>query len=560
MRISTWLPLWLFLSGLGSAVAQDVEAVASAPVFTLNGSISASASAYDASGIPNRQTPFTWLLSGSLTPTIKSVAIPLSFVVSERERSFRQAFNIVGLSPKYQWVTVHGGYRSLQFSRYTLAGVQFLGGGIELAPENFKLAAMYGRFQRAVEPDSTQQYVQPAYQRMGYAAQAGYSNGPWKVMLNFLQAKDDSTSLKKLSGESAIKPQQNSVVAMELGAPIVPGILTFTAEGAMSVVTTNLRSPDIAPEQSDIPALLRGLQPLKTSTRSTAAMRAGLNANFSNWGVRLNYERLEPGFASFGTYYFNTDLENYTIAPRLRLGTVNLSGSIGLQRDNLENQKATTTNRLIGSGNLDWAPCQVFGINLSYTNYSTNQAAGQRALNDTIAVRNVTRSATVSPRLTFQEDTTRTHSITAMGSYQDYTDLNAFTRQFSENSSVTGTLGYTVSFIPSAINCGIALCGSQADFSSGSNQTLGVSLNGGIALLKNALSLNTTITFSQSNTTGLSESKATVFNENLSVSYRLTDADNLSLSGYATQVQASGVQPAFSELQATMTYSRSFNW
>ncbi|MCC7439947.1 MAG: hypothetical protein IT211_15790 [Armatimonadetes bacterium] len=560
MRISLWLALWVFLGGFSSVVAQDVETVASAPVFTLNGSISASMAAYNASGIPDRQTPFTWLLSGSLTPTIKSVAIPLSFVVSERERSFRQAFNIVGISPKYQWATVHAGYRSLQFSRYTLAGVQFLGGGFELAPANFKVAAMYGRLQRAVEPDSTQQYVQPAYQRMGYAAQAGYAQGPWKVMLNFLQAKDDSASLKNLRGESAIKPQQNSVVAMELGAPIVPGILTFTAEGAMSVVTTDLRSPDILPENSDVPALLRGLQPLKTSTRSTAGMRAGLNANFSKWGVRLNYERLDPGFASFGAYYFTTDVENYTIAPRLRLGTVNISGSIGLQRDNLENQKPTTTNRLIGSGNLDWVASQAFGINLSYTNYSTNQAAGQRALNDTIAIRNVTRSATVSPRLTFQEDTTRTHSITAMASYQDYTDLNAFTRQFSENSSITGTLGYTVSFVPSALTCGVALSGAQSDFSGGSNQTLGVSLNGGIALMKNTLSLNSTITFSQTNTTGLSESKATVFNENLSVSYRLTDADNLSLSGYATQVQASGQQPAFTETQATLSYSRSFNW
>ena len=175
-------------------------------------------------------------------------------------------------------------------------------------------------------------------------------------------------------------------------------------------------------------------------------------------------------------------------------------------------------------------------------------------------MRNVTRSATVSPRFTIQEDTTRTHSITAMASYQDYTDLNAFTSQFSENSSLTGTLGYTVAFVPSALTCGLSLSGSKADFSSGSNQTLGVSLNGGIALLKNALSLNTTVTFSQSNTTGLSESKATVLNENFSVSYRLTDADNFSLTGYATQVQASGQPPALSELQATFAYSRSFNW
>ena len=55
----------------------------------------------------------------------------------------------------------------MSFSPYTLSGHEFLGGGVELTPDKipFKFSAMYGRLQKATEPDTLS--GDPSYKRMG---------------------------------------------------------------------------------------------------------------------------------------------------------------------------------------------------------------------------------------------------------------------------------------------------------------------------------------------------------------------------------------------------------
>ena len=62
------------------------------------------------------------------------------------------------------------------------------------------------------------------------------------------------------------------------------------------------------------------------------AMRGGLNLSLGSFGLRLGYERIEPGFNSLGADYFNTDIENWTIPPRVSLldRKVRLSGSMSV--------------------------------------------------------------------------------------------------------------------------------------------------------------------------------------------------------------------------------------
>jgi hypothetical protein len=55
----------------------------------------------------------------------------------------------------------------MSFSPYTLAGHQFLGGGVELNPgDKFTFSAMGGRLQKSVRPDSLNLAI-PAYHRVG---------------------------------------------------------------------------------------------------------------------------------------------------------------------------------------------------------------------------------------------------------------------------------------------------------------------------------------------------------------------------------------------------------
>ncbi len=556
--------LLLFFFSLCALSAQDIEEVARAPVFTLGGGISANTSLYTSSGIEERQSPFSWTISGSLTPTVKTFSFPLTFVLSERERSFHQPFNIVGLSPSYRWATLHLGYRTMSFSRYTLAGKQFFGAGLDLKPGPFRFSAMYGRFQRAVERDTTQEYNLPAYAQFGHALQIGYDGGAAKALLSWVRAKDDTASLKQQVEIPEYTPQENNVFGIELGFTIVPQHLTFEAEGGISLYTRDLFSPDIDLEEADIPTFFDDIQNLTLSTTLTIAGKAGMNLTFPKWGVRLGYERIEPEFRSLGAYYFNTDIENWTIAPNARLGNVRFSGSLGLQSDNLLGQKLAQTDRVIGSISGDWQPSQTFGLNLSYSNYSTGQVAGRRVLNDTIAVRNVTQSASISPRLFFQ-GSGKNQSISLVASYQDFTDLNAFTQQLTDNSSLTGSLGYNISFLESKLSLGAGLTASKTDFATGGSELIGVNMNAGTTLLKDdILSVNGSLGVSRVSTTGLADFTSTVLNESLGIGYRLTDVDNINLTGYSTQssaggLSASGVSEGFSEVSVQVGYSRSFN-
>ena len=289
-----------------------------------------------------------------------------------------------------------------------------------------------------------------------------------------------------------------------------------------------------------------------------------MNLTFPKWGVRLGYERIEPEFNSLGAYYFNTDVENWTIAPNLRLGTVRLAGSLGLQSDNLLGQKVAQTNRVIGSVSSDWQPSQTFGLNLSYSNYSTAQVAGRRLLNDTIAVRNVTQSASISPRLYFQ-GAGKNQSISLVGTYQDFTDLNAFTQEMTDNSSLTGSLGYTISFLESKLSLGAGLTASKTDFAAGGSELIGVNGTAGTTFLKDdALSVNGSLGVSRVSTTGVADFTSTVLNESISLGYRLSAADNLTLTGYATQSSAGGINTSgdpegFSEVSVQLGYARNFN-
>lgn len=545
--------------------AQDVESVLSAPIFTLTGALGANAEVYSSSGIEERKTPFSWTLSGSLVPTLKSFSMPVSFVFSEKERSLsRQPYNVAGLSPSLKWATLHLGYRSMNFSKYTLAGKQFFGAGIELKPGPVRFGAMYGRFERAIESDSTDPLNRPTYALFGYAVQAGYDQGWLKALVSWLHATDDTASLKNQLTDPDQTPQENNAFGVEVGLGIIPNRLRLEIEGGGSIYTRDITSSRIDPDSAQLPAVVGELQDIRYSTTLTIASRIGLNLTFPRWGVRLGFERIEPEYRSLGAHYFNTDIQNITVAPRFRFGTLNLSGSIGIGQNNVLGQRAVQTNRLIGSLMADWQTTKAFGISLNGTNYSTGQSAGRGPVNDTIAVRNVSRSLSVAPRLILA-NTEKSHSFNLAAGYQDFTDLNAFTNQTTDYSSITSALGYNLAFLKSGASIGAGLSATSTESATGLGSTvLGVSLNGGTTLFaKDLLSLNGSLGVSRVSTTGLLPAaiNSTVLNESMTASLRITEADQIMLTGWATQSSAGGRTPdeGFSEIGARLGYSRNFN-
>jgi hypothetical protein len=86
---------------------------------------------YSVNGIEARRQPFTWTLNGAPTLTVLGVQMPFQFLFGNFENRFYQPFNQYGISPRYKWLTVHAGYRNVNFQPYTMAGYRLLGGGID---------------------------------------------------------------------------------------------------------------------------------------------------------------------------------------------------------------------------------------------------------------------------------------------------------------------------------------------------------------------------------------------------------------------------------------------
>jgi hypothetical protein len=140
----------------------------------INGGLQLSNVFYHTSLDTAYRSPLSYIISGQFNLSWKKITLPFSFILSEQERNFRQPFNQFGASPQYKWVTIHAGYRNITFSPYTLAGHTFLGGGVELNPGKLRFAAIYGRFTKAVHPDSVLILPgQSAYDRYALSVKLG---------------------------------------------------------------------------------------------------------------------------------------------------------------------------------------------------------------------------------------------------------------------------------------------------------------------------------------------------------------------------------------------------
>ncbi len=532
------------------------------PTLALSGSLGASVTAYDTDLPDPRRESLSWTIDGALDAKIAGIDIPIAFIFSEQERSFRQPFNQIGLSPGIGPVRLHLGYRSIYLSEYTLGARSFLGAALELSPGPFRFSGMYGRLQRAVEIDTAEEFVIPAYEQWGYAFKAGIESAGTEVSLIYFHALDDSASLEQPPTEiPGVRPQENSVIGVVVGFDIIPDQLRFEAESAGSIFSGDLRS--VESDTNDIPALLRSLQTVRNSTTLTLASRASLLYTSERVGVGLAYERIEPEYQSLGTYYFTTDVERILLEPTLSLkeGSIRLSGSIGLEHDNLLNTQIAETERIIGSGIVGWDVTPAFGFDANYLNFSTGQQGGREPLNDTIALRSVSQSATLAPRL-FLAGESATHFITLIGSLQDYTDLNALTNLASDSRSLTGNLVYSLGLTESPLSAGCSLLFGETTTAGIVSTTLGGALNAGLSLLEGKLFLNGSLGLTRTTQDILGvETAADALNENLSASYLLGSAGTALFRLYATQSSGNlSRQSDFNELTVDLGYRHRLDW
>lgn len=382
--------------------------------FKIGGGITASSTLNQSSGETTRD-PFIYNFAGNLSVSLYSFSMPISYnytnAGSKLDYKIPFSLNRLSISPKYKWVTAHIGDVSMTFSPYTLSGHQFTGAGVELNPNiPFKFAAMYGRLLKAVNDDGNPNTI-PAFERNGMGTKLSFDKQKYKFEVIGFYAKDDISSIVRVPDTKNVLPKENLVLSFKAESQLTKEIKINT-EYSNSAVTQDLRA-----ENSDFKKGIAGqFLNNKTSTQNFSAFKLGLDVKLDKMVLGVTYEKIDPNYQTLGAYFFSNDLENITInaARPFFKDKLNLVFNAGIQRDNLDNNKSTTTSRVIGSINATAKFSENLITNITFSNQSTttntnpdqffqiNQVNPEQSRIDQLNFRQISQNATINANYNFK--------------------------------------------------------------------------------------------------------------------------------------------------------------
>jgi hypothetical protein len=543
------------------AAAQDIESLKTAKPFSINGSIGLSSTFYTANGIENRQTPFTYGINANLNLSLYGVLqLPFSFVwYNQQQASYNYpSFNRYGISPKYKWITVHLGHRSMRLSEYTLNGYAFLGAGVELTPGKFRFAAMYGKFNQNSDVDPYMADSIPQYTRRGWAVKAGYGTPQRFIDVSVLRIGDDTKNYVQPTNPEAPTPAQNLAVGLTSNFAITPKLL-FAFDGSISLYTKNIKDPiQVMVEGQGMDFLQKLITINLTSTYYTAFKTSLVYKVSRQLGFGLEYRRIDPEYQSLGAYFSNNDLEMYSFNANAALwkNKLVLNGSLGVQRDNLGNTKKATSRRTVGSLSGSLNMTQSLGVDFNYSNFSTNQRAGRSPLIDSLRLFQVNHNISVMPRFT-KVTAANSHFVMLSLNRMQLDDKNKKTATQSETATTMLSANYMLGFLKSGTSLSLGLNYTTLENNVYKGKMYGGSLGAAQTLLKNKLSLNWTNSFTLNN---VDENDSKTLTSYLSVNYRPHPRHSLNLGvNYISNSYSNTEQtPSYNETRGEFRYGYSF--
>jgi hypothetical protein len=521
----------------------------------LTGGLNAYAGFYQANGIEARNQASPFGLSGAANVVLPGgISLPFSVVLGNQGANFRQPFNQFGISPTYKWATVHAGYRNVQFSPFTLAGHTFLGGGVELNPNKIRIGAIYGRFNKAISSNlANPDQSLSSFKRTGYAMKLGYGTTSNYIDINVLNAADDENSI---SANESITPSRNAVLGISSRLALKAGFST-EFDVAASAYTRDTRSQVVLLEQTPLLKIFNKLIPAQLSTQLTTAIQGSVGYQQKTFGIRLQYKRIEPNFQTMGAYYFQSDIESYTLAPSFNFlsNKLRILGSFGLQKDNLAKNKNAQTGRSIGSAVISFNPNSTFGFDLQFSNYGISQQAGLRPTIDTLKLAQNNLNLTANMRYNIQNEAV-SHLFSVSATHQQLSDLNPKTADFTQNQNQNFNLNYFFTQLQSGFSANATMSYTQTLLPQ--NQTIkfyGPTLGISHHLLDKKLNISANACYLLNQQMGID---GQVINASVSSSYQLDKRQNLNLQ--LNYINSNTGQPdqKYNELRGAIGYGISF--
>lgn len=501
--------LFLFIYELECMQAQSLDKIGQKDALKLNGAVSVNQMTYLTTDTNAYQNPYTWVLTGSLNINIYDWAIPLSYTISNYNKSFQQPFNNYSMHPSYKWIKAHAGYCQMSFSPYSLNGHTFLGGGVDITPPGkFRFSAMYGRMKRPIEPDTTRREIIPAYKRMGWALKAGYQFPNQDIEISIFKAWDVKNSLEKALLDTSLKPMENVVMTLS-GKTKLLGKFTLSGEIAGNSLTHDCRLSVI--DRKNI-YTSSGLMKAHQSTTTYYAYKSQLTYAFSSANIGIAYEHVDPGYQTLGAYYSNNDFENYTInvSSSFFKNKINISLNTGIQYDNLDNKKNSKTSRYVSSINLSYNVSERLSTTTGYSNFTsyTNIRSPFEDINqptpiyyvDSLKFTQVSESVNASINWTASTNENAQQTISLMGNLMKTNDNQGNTNNVS--NIFTGAISHNLNLKPTNLILSSSVNTSYSEYPQNNSLTIGPTITASKLL------------FGKTVKTSLSVSKNYSFNNN----------------------------------------------
>jgi len=272
----------------------------------------------------------------------------------------------------------------------------------------------------------------------------------------------------------------------------------------------------------------------------------------------LEYRRIAPGYRSMGAYFFNNDVENITINQTYTFlkDKIFAKGSLGLQHDNLDNSKKATSKRNVGSLNLSYNINQNFGIDASYSNFTTNQKAGKMPIIDSLKLFQVNKTYSITPRFTKVSEK-YSHVIMLNFNFMKLDDKNKKTQNQTQTNTSILYLNYMVGFIPQKLNLIIGLNYTGLKNNYYNNTMSGINAGISKTLADNNLTLNWNNSFLLNK---INSDNGTIFNTSVSANYRFAKKHSINLNIYyiRNSFGEKAASPSFNEYRGDFSYVFTF--
>ena len=543
----------LLLLGMKPSYAQNIEEVLAfrkKKPLKISGSISARATLFSSQPSEARQS-FTYQLTGSVNLSLYELLnIPLSFNLNNYGANFSYPSlpNRLSLHPSYKWMKAHIGDVSMSFGPYTLNGHQFTGLGVELTPGRWQVSAMAGRLLKRVDADPNIPSLQVGYERWGYGLKSRYEGSTFALGGTVFAARDRDGRISFDIDALGIYPKGNIALGIEGSLSLIKD-LKLSLEYGLSRMQQDLRSTEVSYYH---------------------ALRADVSYSFLGNTLGVGYERIDPGYATLGAYYFNNDYENLTLNYSRSFfdSKLSLALSGGLQRDDLMGQKQEHNKRFVGSAQVGFTPSEALSASVSLSSFQSyrNLKSSFDYINaqtpydnlDTLQFTQLSHSLDADISWRLKQSEAQTQTLSANLSYQEAADRQG---RYIQPGQLTRfmNLGTSYSLDLSALDLtltgGFNVSNNYADRKA--VLTLGPSLSLAKRFLKKQLSTGLSLSYNETQEAG--HRLAQVYNLRATAGYRFWGKHGLNASvAYQERKLLHAVSSPRSSFTSELSYSYSF--